>query len=479
MSSFAELGLPEPLVATLERRGITSPFPIQAMTIPDVLAGRDVAGRAPTGSGKTLAFGLPALQRLARGRSRRPRGLILSPTRELADQILTELQPLAKAVGRSMLAVYGGVSYGPQRSRLQQGIDLLVACPGRLEDLIEQGVVDLRDVDLVVVDEADRMADMGFLPAVKRLLDMTSPTRQTILFSATLDRDVAVLTQRYQRDPVRHESELQDDDAANAEHHFWRVERADRTAHVARVVSSASPSIVFTRTRHGADRLAKQLAGAGVTAVALHGGRSQQQRNRALKDFSSGRSQALVATDVAARGIHVDGVASVIHFDPPEDEKAYVHRSGRTARAGAAGMVVSLVDGSQVKSAQRMQKALGLHSPMVTGLAPGTSSERVKQPQSRRPDQPRRSGDGSSIYVGNLPFSVTGQDLERIFGKYGKVHSAIVVTHRDSKRSRGFGFVEMPPTAVHAAIAALNGSSVAGRQLTVRTARPESRPPLT
>ncbi|MGH8949605.1 MAG: DEAD/DEAH box helicase, partial [Acidimicrobiia bacterium] len=209
MSTFAELGLPEPMVVTLERRGITSPFPIQAMTIPDVLAGRDVAGRAPTGSGKTLAFGLPALQLLGRGRSRRPRGLILSPTRELADQIFTELQPLARAVGRSMIAVYGGVSYGPQRSRLQQGIDLLVACPGRLEDLIEQGVVDLRDVDLVVVDEADRMADMGFLPAVKRILDMTSPTRQTILFSATLDGDVAVLTQRYQRDPVRHESDLQ------------------------------------------------------------------------------------------------------------------------------------------------------------------------------------------------------------------------------------------------------------------------------
>ena len=302
MSTFAELGLPEPFTEMLARRGITSPFPIQAMTIPDVLAGRDVAGRAPTGSGKTLAFGLPALARLERGRSRRPRGLILSPTRELADQILTELQPLAKAVGRSMVAVYGGVSYGPQRSRLQQGIDLLVACPGRLEDLIDQGVVDLRDVDLVVVDEADRMADMGFLPAVKRILDMTSSERQTILFSATLDGDVAVLTQRYQRDPVRHESDLQDDDTANAEHHFWKVERADRTAHVARVVSSASPTIVFTRTRHGADRLAKQLAGAGVNAVALHGGRSQQQRNRALKDFASGRSQALVATDVAATG---------------------------------------------------------------------------------------------------------------------------------------------------------------------------------
>jgi superfamily II DNA/RNA helicase len=472
MSSFAELGLPESFAETLERRGITSPFPIQAMTIPDVLAGHDVAGCAPTGSGKTLAFGLPALARLARGKSRRPRGLILSPTRELADQIATELHPFAGAVGRSMLAVYGGVSYGPQRSRLQQGIDLLVACPGRLEDLMAQGVVKLGDVDLVIVDEADRMADMGFLPAVKRILDLTAPARQTILFSATLDGDVAALTQRYQRDPVRHESELQDDDAGSAEHHFWKVDRSDRAAHVARVVSSASPSIVFTRTRHGADRLAKQLAGAGVTAVALHGGRSQQQRNRALKDFSSGRSQALVATDVAARGIHVDGVASVIHFDPPEDEKAYVHRSGRTARAGAGGMVVSLVDGSQVKSAERLQRSLGIGSPMVTGPAPGRHSDRVSATTSRRPDRQRPSGDSESIYVGNLPFSVTGADLERIFARHGSVHSATVVTHRDSRKSRGFGFVEMTPKASNAAIAALDGTSVAGRRLKVRAARP-------
>ncbi|HEU5113783.1 MAG TPA: DEAD/DEAH box helicase, partial [Acidimicrobiia bacterium] len=438
----------------------------------DVLAGRDVAGRAPTGSGKTLAFGLPALARLGRGRSRRPRGLVLSPTRELADQILAELQPFARAIGRSMLAVYGGVSYGPQRSSLQQGIDLLVACPGRLEDLIAQGVVSLGEVDLVIVDEADRMADMGFLPAVRRVLDLTAPDRQTILFSATLDGDVATLTHRYQRDPVRHESELQDEDAGSAEHHFWKVDRADRTAHVAKVVTSASPSIVFTRTRHGADRLAKQLAGAGVSAVALHGGRSQQQRNRALKDFSSGRSQALVATDVAARGIHVDGVASVIHFDPPEDEKAYVHRSGRTARAGAGGMVVSLVDGSQVKSAERLQRSLGIVSPMVTGPAAGGISERVSVTTSRRPERQGHSGDSESIYVGNLPFSVTGKDLEQIFARHGSVRSATVVTHRDSRKSRGFGFVEMTPKASNGAIAALDGTSIAGRRLKVRAARP-------
>lgn len=475
MPTFAELGLPEPLIATLDRRSITSPFPIQAMTIPDVLAGRDVAGGAPTGSGKTLAFGLPVLALLGRGKSRRPRGLILSPTRELADQLVAELQPLAKAAGRSIVPVYGGVSYGPQRSKLQQGVDLVVACPGRLEDLIAQGTVDLRDVDLVVVDEADRMADMGFLPAVKRILDMTSSDRQTILFSATLDGDVAVLTERYQNNPVRHHSEVQEDAASDAEHHFWKVDRADRTAHVARVVASASPSIIFTRTRHGADRLAKQLARTGVSAVALHGGRSQQQRNRALKDFSSGRAQALVATDVAARGIHVEGVGSVVHFDPPEDEKAYVHRSGRTARAGASGIVVSLVDGSQVKAAQRLQRVLGIESPMINRPAPGSEPSHASPgPSARRPEPVRPAQSAGSIYVGNLPFTVTEQDLERMFGKFGRVHSATVVTHRDSKRSRGFGFVEMPEATAGAAISGLNGSSIGGRELKVRAARSQN-----
>ncbi len=478
MTTFAELGLPEPLIATLERRGISSPFPIQAQTIPDALAGRDVAGRAPTGSGKTLAFGLPVLTRLARGKSRRPRGLILSPTRELAEQIVTELQPLAKSVGRSIAAVYGGVSYGPQRSRLQQGIDLLVACPGRLEDLMEQGVVDLRDVDLVVVDEADRMADMGFLPAVRRILDTTASSRQTILFSATLDGDVATLTARYQRDPVRPHSDVQEDAAGDVEHHFWKVARGDRAAHVAEVAAVNGRSIIFTRTRHGADRLARQLGHLGVGAVSLHGGRSQQQRNRALKDFMTGRAQALVATDVAARGIHVDGVASVIHYDPPEDEKAYLHRSGRTARAGASGIVVSLLDDGQVKAARRIQNALGIDSRVVDRPAPRPESGHPA-PIERRPEPAGPARPGGSIYVGNLPFSVTAPDLERMFGKFGKVHSATVVTHRDSRKSRGFGFVEMPHTATKAAISGLNGSSVAGRQLKVRAARNEGHPSLT
>jgi superfamily II DNA/RNA helicase len=321
------------------------------------------------------------------------------------------------------------------------------------------------------------MADMGFLPAVRRILDTTAPGRQTILFSATLDGDVATLTQRYQRDPVRAHSDVQEDAAGNVEHHFWKVNRADRAAHVAEVAASYGPAIIFTRTRHGADRLSRQLGHLGVGAVSLHGGRSQQQRNRALKEFATGRAHALVATDVAARGIHVDGVASVIHFDPPEDEKAYVHRSGRTARAGASGIVVSLLDDGQVKTARRMQNALGIDSRVVERQAPRPGSSPV--PFERRPERALPAEPTGSIYVGNLPFRVSGPELERMFAKFGKVHSATVVTHRDSRKSRGFGFVEMPRTATRAAISGLNGSHVAGRQLRVRPARNEGHPPLT
>jgi superfamily II DNA/RNA helicase len=481
-NTFAELGLPEHLIAILERRDITSPFPIQALTIPDVLAGRDVCGRAPTGSGKTLAFGLPLVVRLGRGKTRRPRGLILAPTRELAEQIATELRPLAKASNRSMASVYGGVSYAPQRRQLHQGVDLLVACPGRLEDLINQGDVDLRDVDVVVVDEADRMADMGFLPAVRRLLEMTSSDRQTILFSATLDGDVAVLTQRYQRNPVRHESDLQEHAVNDVEHVFWMIDRADRVAHTAEVVASASPSIIFTRTRHGADRLARQLERAGVSAVAMHGGRSQNQRNRALKDFTTGRAQALVATDVAARGIHVEGVASVIHFDPAEDDKAYLHRSGRTARAGASGVVVSLVDGSQVRAAKRLQHSLGIGTQIPTRPAPtGYVSESHREERTKRPSKAvtrphpvaaRKHSDDSTLYVGNLPYSFTEDGLSAMFRDHGPVHSATIVKYKDSDRSRGFGFVVVGEGKVSSAIAEIDGREIAGRRLRVKAARP-------
>jgi superfamily II DNA/RNA helicase len=427
MTTFAELGVPAAFTTILERAGIKAPFPIQASAIPDALAGRDVCGRAPTGSGKTFAFGLPLLTGLDSARPHRPRALVLVPTRELADQITSELLPFAKARGRSIAVIYGGVGYGPQRAALRKGADLVIACPGRLEDLIGTGDVRLEDVDVVTIDEADRMADMGFLPAVRRILDLTPADRQTLLFSATLDGDVAVLTRHYQRNPVRHEAQPVETSGAEATHHFWSVERTDRLDHAVSIVKQSNPTIVFTRTRHGADRLAKQLERHGVVGVALHGGKSQPQRTKALGAFTSGRAHALIATDVAARGIHVDDVASVLHFDPPEDSKAYVHRSGRTARAGASGAVYSFVDRSQSRDATRMIRELGLRSEIVspnTVSRPTDHAHRSGQDQ-RSPQPDRQSsrpvGDvEGNVYVANLPFSMTSADLTRLFASVGR-----------------------------------------------------------
>jgi superfamily II DNA/RNA helicase len=360
--TFAQLGVPPFIVDALARRGITEPFEIQAATIADALAGRDVCGRAPTGSGKTLAFGIPLVATVDRAQTRRPRALVLAPTRELAEQITTELRSFAGDV--RIAAVYGGVGYGPQINALRKGVDVLVACPGRLEDLIQQGDVELGDVDKVVLDEADRMADMGFMPAVRRLLDATHASRQTVLFSATLDGDVAKLTRDYQRDPVRHEVGEETPDITAAHHVFWQADKAQRTELTAEAINAVWPTIVFCRTRHGSDRLTKQLSRSDIKAVAIHGGRSQGQRTRALADFAAGRVHALIATDVAARGIHVDGVAQVIHFDPPEDHKTYVHRSGRTARAGEGGVVLSLVQPDQRKDTRRLQREVDLDEPI-------------------------------------------------------------------------------------------------------------------
>ncbi|MEO1056219.1 MAG: DEAD/DEAH box helicase [Actinomycetota bacterium] len=361
--TFAALGVPESICTALERRGITEPFAIQAATIADTLAGHDVCGRAPTGSGKTLAFGVPLVALTERAETRRPRSLVLAPTRELADQIAAELETFADRL--RVAVVYGGVGYGKQLDALHRGVDILVACPGRLEDLIQMGKVTLDAVDRVVVDEADRMADMGFLPAVRRLLDQTSSSRQTLLFSATLDGSVGELTRAYQHDPVRHEVGEDTPDITAADHFFWSVERTDRPRVAAQAINAAWPAIVFCRTRHGADRLERQLAKQGVTATAIHGGRNQNRRTRALAEFADGRAQALVATDVAARGIHIDRVASVVHYDLPADPKDYIHRSGRTARGGEGGTVVALVPPNQTKDARRLQRHAGLDEPIA------------------------------------------------------------------------------------------------------------------
>ena len=364
--SFADLGIPQGLSDFLGEQGFTSPFEVQTVTLPDALAGRDIAARAPTGSGKTLAFGLPLLMRVENARPRHPRGLVLAPTRELADQIQRELQPIARAGGRSVIAVYGGVGYEPQRRALRRGVDVLVACPGRLADLIEQGDLDLDEVEVVVIDEADRMSDMGFLPEVKRLLDRTPNDRQTLLFSATLDGDVGVLTRRYQNNPARHEVGDAEPNVEDMRHIFWRLDSDARVDVASDLIQAVGPTIVFVRTRRGADRIQKQLEKVGARSVAIHGSRSQAQRTRALKAFADGKVEALVATDVAARGIHVDGVECVLHFDPPIDDKTYLHRSGRTARAGAQGIVVSFVSHDQVRDTDRMVRNLRLRVDLNT-----------------------------------------------------------------------------------------------------------------
>jgi superfamily II DNA/RNA helicase len=385
---FAALGVPPELSAALARAGISEPFPIQVATVPDCLAGRDVCGKAPTGSGKTLAFGLGILSRLAvaPGRQRRgprkdggrPKALVLVPTRELAAQVEEVLGPLAGAIGAAVTSVYGGVGYGKQLAALRRGVDVLIACPGRLEDLVTRGSVELEFVEIVVIDEADRMADMGFLPAVRRLVDRTSPSRQTVLFSATLDGPVDKLVRDYQRSPVRHEVALADTDQGEVHHRFWSVEAADRVALTAETVTARGPALVFCRTKHGADRLSQRLARLGLSTAALHGDRSQSQRDRALAAFRAGRLDVLVATDVAARGIHVDAVPLVVHFDPPADATDYVHRSGRTGRAGADGLVVSLLGQDHIRGARRLQLQLGLpggvSSPEVSALPTVTDS---------------------------------------------------------------------------------------------------------
>jgi superfamily II DNA/RNA helicase len=394
--SFADLGVPSDIVAALAKKSIIAPFPIQAATVVDAMAGRDVCGKAPTGSGKTLAFGIGAIARLngKPARPKHPRMLVLTPTRELCAQVASELQSLATARNLRVETFYGGVGYGPQLKALARGVDVAVACPGRLGDLIERGSIQLDAIEIVVIDEADRMADMGFLPEVRRLLDRTPADRQTVLFSATLDGDIDVLVKRYQKNPVRHELEAEED-ASEAVHLFWKVSAGDRVETTASIAAAAGPTIVFCRTKHSTDRIAKQLDQRGIRSAAIHGDRSQKQRERALESFVRGSVDALVATDVAARGIHVDGVNAVVHFDPPTDSKDYVHRSGRTARAGADGVVISFVTPDKTGAVKRIQRDLGIATPMG---APDLTqiSDVLGPPPQRRPRPPVEVGSSSN-----------------------------------------------------------------------------------
>jgi superfamily II DNA/RNA helicase len=363
-ASFAELGVHLHLVTALAARGIREPFAIQSRAIPDALAGRDVLGRAQTGSGKTLAFGLPLLTRLAAGtqqqqqQQKAPRALVLVPTRELAQQVADVLTPLGQTIDVSIATVYGGVPIGRQISAVRNA-DVVVATPGRLIDLIERHACTLARVEITVLDEADHMADLGFLPAVTRLLDQTPAGGQRMFFSATLDRGVGQLVAKYVTNPGLH-AVPQATESTLAEHSVLVLSAEDKVAVAAEIASRPGRTLFFVRTKHGADRLAKQLSKAGVDAAAIHGNRNQSQRQRALDAFAAGHPRVLVATDVAARGIHVDDVDLVVQFDPPEDHKDYLHRSGRTARAGASGQVVALVERGQVRDLQRMHTAAGI-----------------------------------------------------------------------------------------------------------------------
>jgi superfamily II DNA/RNA helicase len=362
--TFAELGVDAKLVAALSARGISEPFAIQARALPDALAGRDVLGRAETGSGKTLAFGLPMLSRIARmegdAAPKTPRGLILVPTRELAQQVARVLSPLGRAIGVSVATVYGGVPIGRQIARLAGGVDVVVATPGRLIDLLERRACMLTGVTVTVLDEADHMADLGFLPSVTRILDETPAGGQRLLFSATLDRGVDTLVRSYLTDPALHAVTPAVIAGGAAEHSLLVLAADDKVAVAAEMASRPARTLFFVRTKHGADRLAKQLERAGVSAAAIHGNRNQNQRQRALDGFAAGHPRVLVATDVAARGIHVDDVELVVHFDPPNDHKDYLHRSGRTARAGASGLVVSLAISDQLREIQRLHESAGV-----------------------------------------------------------------------------------------------------------------------
>ena len=385
MSSFLELGVPAGLSDVLASAGITDPTPIQAATLPDSLGGRDVLGRGRTGSGKTLAFLLPLVTRLDASRSRRtpkrPRALILAPTRELVAQIDAALAPLAAVHGLRSRTVFGGVGQHPQVQALRQGVDIVIACPGRLEDLINQGHVDLGSVEVTVLDEADHMADLGFLPAVRRLLEQTPRGGQRMLFSATLDSGVNVLVKRFLDNPATHEADSAQSPVASMDHHVLHVHRDHRVAVLVDLASAPGRTVVFTRTKHGAKNLARQLNSRGVPTVELHGNLAQNARTRNMEAFHSGRATTLVATDIAARGIHVDDVALVVHADPPAEHKAYLHRSGRTARAGAAGTVVTLMTDQQVKDVRDLTRAAkisptttkisGPTHPVLAQLAPG------------------------------------------------------------------------------------------------------------
>ena len=364
-TTFEALGVSPDLVAALSEQGIDAPFPVQTLTVPDALAGRDVCGKAKTGSGKTLAFGLPLLQRVSPAGPRHPTGLILVPTRELANQVFGVLAELATRRGQRVAAIYGGVGFDQQIEALKTGVEIVVSTPGRLIDLLERREVRLDALDVLVLDEADRMLDMGFLPQVQKILYRLESEPQTMLFSATLDGAIRRLVDRYMRDPVFYEVASRDPTVDEMEHRFLVVHQMDKAKVAAAIARGVQRTLMFSRTKRGADRLVSDLRREGVKAAAIHGDLRQAARERSLADFMAGKVPVLVATDVAARGLHIDAVDVVLHYDPPEDHKAYLHRSGRTARAGETGVAVTLLLWNQENEVRAVRRPLGLTEPFV------------------------------------------------------------------------------------------------------------------
>jgi superfamily II DNA/RNA helicase len=422
--TFADLGVPRPLVGALAAHGITQPFPIQAETLPDTLAGRDVLGRGKTGSGKTLAFAIPLVSRLSERKRRpsRPSGLVLAPTRELATQISAALEPLAAAYHLRVTTIFGGVPQGRQVAALKSGVDIVVACPGRLEDLMEQRVISLDAVEITVIDEADHMADLGFLPGVTRILAATPAGGQRLLFSATLDNGVDKLVKRFLRDEVLHSVDEVNSPVAEMTHHVFHVAGAEAKKElVHRLASGTGRRILFLRTKHQARKLARQLTESGVPSVDLHGNLSQPARDRNLAAFAAGDARVLVATDIAARGVHVDEVELVVHIDPPAEHKSYLHRSGRTARAGSAGDVVTVVLPEQRRDTQVLMRRAGITvtpqqvtaaseavQALVGEIAPYRAPVAATAPVPARSHQPHRPGAGNPRRRRGQPRSAAG-----------------------------------------------------------------------
>ena len=389
--SFLDLGIEPAIVYQLKKQGITEPFEVQEAAIPDTMLGKDVCCRAPTGSGKTLAFGLPLIARCKPSEPGKPSSLIVTPTRELAEQICNVLTPLAKEMHLKVLAVYGGTSYTKHRRALEKGVDIVVACPGRLIDLMEQGSISLENVEIVVLDEADRMADMGFIDPVCFILDNCDKNRQVILYSATLDREVSKIVKKYQNSPARVEVGPKEISMDSMKHHFWIIKKR-KIIITSDVIEKVGRTMIFCRTRRGVDRVTSELKDERLRATAIHGGLTQRQRDRAMDQFIYGDCIALVATDVAARGIDVDGVQCVIHWDPPENGKAYKHRSGRTARAGATGTIVSLLQKKDKSKYKRIQKEVGINvgitDPILERI-PENELDYIPPPRKKREYQPK------------------------------------------------------------------------------------------